>query len=702
MRTLLSAALLSILTACANEAISEPRSTKLHPSNPFVGTATQSQFFTIQGEEDNVVEGAEGTFLYIPEEAFLFEDGTPASGDIELELAEALSLQEMILSNLTTTSDGKLLETDGMLYLSATSDGKQLKIDPENPVYIEVPTDQRKPGMMAYEGVRDQDGNMNWVNPKEIENYLVTVDMELLNFLPDGFSEAVAKGLPFRKHEVLSGRLIDSLYYSLSESDGSQLTEGFVATDYNEPYDNENTKVENGQYTEESFTYYNEETQREESYDTTISADTASPCGINPAIIKAIRTEQFQNSLIATREFETRLQDIFQTCRKGVLEYYIKNSEKQLWELDSAAASKLEGTKHQQVFETYAAQKLTNVRDADKHAFMIRKHYEKNLGKIKKELKRLQEKAEQQLQKKNEVAQEVANDYKDLLLERESYRMERYGFQWTQTGWLNIDRGTQPKDWGPQKLEVTVVLQEPLEQVYTYIYYSSIQSLYRLNTDDQRAFHVGNSSERQMLMPKLKPSVIISVAYDDNEGYFATKNWITGSTESVQMSPEKMSLETIKQKIAAFDSTQPENQIAKDIEYMQFFATEKKRQEKLHEERRFIQSLLNIASPCCAEEVDGRVLFSQNCRSCHRIHMKSIDPKLEGVTSKHSKEWLIAFTKNSTKLVRNGDVKATRIYNEYNGSIMETFENLSDEQIIAIYDYIDSESVAQKSNYKWN
>lgn len=35
---------------------------------------------------------------------------------------------------------------------------------------------------MAYKGVRDAEGNMNWVEPKKIDDFLKTVDINSLNF----------------------------------------------------------------------------------------------------------------------------------------------------------------------------------------------------------------------------------------------------------------------------------------------------------------------------------------------------------------------------------------------------------------------------------------------------------------------------------------------------------------------------------------
>ena len=61
-------------------------------------------------------------------------------------------------------------------------------------------------------------------------------------------------------------------------------------------------------------------------------------CGINPAKIKAIWSETFQNSFIATREFEQRLALIHEIRKPEILDLYINNLDKNLYELDSLAA----------------------------------------------------------------------------------------------------------------------------------------------------------------------------------------------------------------------------------------------------------------------------------------------------------------------------------------------------------------------------
>lgn len=92
---------------------------------------------------DNVVEGEKGSIIICPKGCFVDRNGKIVEKNIDIEIAEALSLEDMLLSNLTTTSDGQLLETDGMIYFNATSDGEQLYINKENPIHIEIPTHQK-------------------------------------------------------------------------------------------------------------------------------------------------------------------------------------------------------------------------------------------------------------------------------------------------------------------------------------------------------------------------------------------------------------------------------------------------------------------------------------------------------------------------------------------------------------------------------
>ena len=93
----------------------------------------------------------------------------------------------------------------------------------------------------------------------------------------------------------------------------------------------------------------------------------------------------------------------------------------------------------------------------------------------------------------------------------------------------------------------------------------------------------------------------------------------------------------------------------------------------------------------------GKALFNTNCAACHKINKRAVGPALKGVSDKYEKEWLYTWIKNSTAMVKSGDARAVAIYEEYNGSVMTSFPQLSNEDIdniLAYTDYIPPAPVA--------
>ena len=93
-----------------------------------------------------------------------------------------------------------------------------------------------------------------------------------------------------------------------------------------------------------------------------------------------------------------------------------------------------------------------------------------------------------------------------------------------------------------------------------------------------------------------------------------------------------------------------------------------------------------------AQEPDvqkGKALFNANCAACHKLNKRAVGPALAGVSAKYDKEWLYSWIKNSTAMVKSGDAQAVAIYEEYNGSVMTSFPQLSNEDIDNILAYTD-------------
>ena len=88
-----------------------------------------------------------------------------------------------------------------------------------------------------------------------------------------------------------------------------------------------------------------------------------------------------------------------------------------------------------------------------------------------------------------------------------------------------------------------------------------------------------------------------------------------------------------------------------------------------------------------ARQKEGRKLFKSLCASCHKLDKKLIGPALGGVEERRENEWLLAWIKNNAELRASGDRDAIAIFEEYNGSVMSAFPQLSDQQINDILYY---------------
>lgn len=576
---------------------------KFNDSDPFKTSIVASQYFDFDSKKDNVIEGKNGTIIVCPKGCFKNSNGETFEGNVKIELSEALSLDEMLLSNLTTTSNGNQLETDGMIYFNATQNSEQLVINKDNPIHIEIPTKQKKQGMSAYKGVRNASGNMNWIEPKSLlENYLIPVDLDLLDFLPEGFQSEVENSMPYRNYLTATKELTDSLYFSISVYKSSDLTDGFVNTNVNEPFYNNNKQVENGKYTNQSYEVKSKHSGISDTSKSFIDSLLFNYCGIDPAIIKVLKSKKYQNTLISTKQFEERMKVIFKTCDNSILEIYAKNIGRNLCELDSLAEIVAKETQYSSNFHNFYLQKLTNVKNSEKYSELLKDYYNKQLSKIKSELQAAKEKLVNQLKNKNDEAEKVTENYRKLLWEREKYRMEKYGFDWTETGWINIDNGTIPKTWGPQNLEITIQNSKQFDRIYTYVVYSSIKSLYRLNTDNNELFYVGNNEEKKMLMPKHNVAHAIVIAYKGETPFLTEKQFETGTNEKISLLPKISTTEKIKTNLKTYDNYEGENQISVDLKYMDKFFIEQKRQKGLQKESDFMERLRILAHPCCQSQ----------------------------------------------------------------------------------------------------
>ena len=140
-------------------------------TNSFFNPARiKSQSFELDPTKPNTITGENGISVYIPANSFTDKNGTLVTNKISFELKEVITKKDMIMSGLCTVTDkGEILESGGMFFTSATSNGKPIIIADNVVLDVTVPTAELKEGMMAWDGV-EVDGQMVWKNPRDLED----------------------------------------------------------------------------------------------------------------------------------------------------------------------------------------------------------------------------------------------------------------------------------------------------------------------------------------------------------------------------------------------------------------------------------------------------------------------------------------------------------------------------------------------------
>ena len=123
---------------------------------------------------NGLVTTASGTKVRFPANGFITDDGTTASGNVSIRIKEIYTPADMIMANMPTTSNGRLLESGGEFQIVASQNNKSLKLAPGTFIQIDFPTAGRDMnGMQVFNGVPDADENIDWVLNSNPGNFVV-------------------------------------------------------------------------------------------------------------------------------------------------------------------------------------------------------------------------------------------------------------------------------------------------------------------------------------------------------------------------------------------------------------------------------------------------------------------------------------------------------------------------------------------------
>jgi hypothetical protein len=119
--------------------------------------------FTINPNRKLRVIGKEGTKLTAPRSAFMFADGSDVEDDVDIRLREYYKVSDMMLAGLVTTSNGRMIETGGMMHITAECKDQEVFLKPGKSMQIELPLkgEEQKAGMQLFLGNTSGD-IVNW------------------------------------------------------------------------------------------------------------------------------------------------------------------------------------------------------------------------------------------------------------------------------------------------------------------------------------------------------------------------------------------------------------------------------------------------------------------------------------------------------------------------------------------------------------
>ena len=133
----------------------------------------EPQQYCINPTRDTVLVGEQGTILYFKANSIAVPKGIDTC--VVICLTEMFRKSDMILNNVTTLANGKILESQGMIKVEAKVGGASLDLNKGSDYIVMIPTDTIVPGLSVFNGDEAHD-MLNW---------LVNTNADLRNFTPE-------------------------------------------------------------------------------------------------------------------------------------------------------------------------------------------------------------------------------------------------------------------------------------------------------------------------------------------------------------------------------------------------------------------------------------------------------------------------------------------------------------------------------------
>ena len=120
------------------------------------------QLLFINNNADTIITGEKGTKILIPAHAFQMEDGTPANGDVRVQLKECYSYSDMLAEGLSTHTDTSTLQSAGMINVEVYKNNEPLQLREGKELPILFNNKETNDDYHLYYGKMREDADITW------------------------------------------------------------------------------------------------------------------------------------------------------------------------------------------------------------------------------------------------------------------------------------------------------------------------------------------------------------------------------------------------------------------------------------------------------------------------------------------------------------------------------------------------------------
>jgi len=365
---------------------------------------------------------------------------------ITLEIIQSYNLSDIYFEELSTIDTaGAPLSSHGMFKISTVE--KVVNINPNYPIIYSLPTVEYDPEMTLFEGDIDVNGDLVWSQNGEIQKFLNKVPLTSLDF---------------------------NYYIFNSEND-------YINLSARKRLPSNDLQGDSSLFT----------------------------CGISSDFIEFLKSDSLKNTFISTKEFELRMAYIHRSCDPIVLEIYLKNLERNLFEADYLAYKYLNSIDNPRSinFKKFAEEGLTKVRNADSNNYAVR----------------------------------AFNNARTKVKEMRTKAYNTYKISINSFGWYNIDKYLKDPRLNFSDQIVKIKDFQQYEEFNIALIIESDMVCIFLNSEDENKF-----SLRKAKLPIGEKARYLVTALKDTTTFFASKEFVLSNLNKFEIDLKQASSDEIK------------------------------------------------------------------------------------------------------------------------------------------------------------